>query len=127
MRRGVRPDPGLQPERTLMSWQRTLILVIVTTLLYVRDPFVDTLSAALTSPGATAITVARLFPALGVLVVCAVVLMHLRRRWRSTEHGRHDDATGRPAAPLARPWALIVVSLAVALLSAAVVVTAALN
>ncbi|MDT0304785.1 DUF202 domain-containing protein [Streptomonospora wellingtoniae] len=109
---------GLQAERTLLAWQRTVIVVIVVAVLYLRDPL---------EPGGAqqgGDPLYRLFPVLGVLAALGVLIVHLRRRWRATEHGLHDDRTGRPPAPVARPWALVLVSAASCLLAIAVAVSA---
>ncbi|GAB3440134.1 hypothetical protein GCM10027570_05330 [Streptomonospora sediminis] len=112
---------GLQAERTLLAWQRTLIVLIAVALLYLRDP-VDTAQAAVSENA-----VYRLFPVLGVLLAVGFLIVHLRRRWRSTGHGLCDDRTGRPPAPVARPWALVLASAATALLAFAVAVGAVLG
>ncbi|GAB3206547.1 DUF202 domain-containing protein [Marinactinospora thermotolerans] len=116
-------DPGLQPERTLLSWQRTLIVVIATVLLYVRDPFHDVTAAT----GRAVEALHRLPIGLVVLAVAGVLMVHVRRRWRATDHGCHDDATGTPPAPVARPWALFLLSGSVAALGVVVAVTAVLG
>ncbi|WP_369974535.1 DUF202 domain-containing protein [Nocardiopsis sp. FIRDI 009] len=94
-------DPGLQPERTLLSWQRTLILVFVVGLLYLRGSLV---------PGDTAVAQApmgvRLATLTLLLLLCAVLALHLWYRWRRTGRGLRDPATGGPPPTLASPWAL---------------------
>jgi uncharacterized membrane protein YidH (DUF202 family) len=107
-------DPGLQPERTLLAWQRTLIVVVAVALLYLRDPFTGGPGAA--GPG----PLYRMGCVLAVAAVAGVLMAHLRRRWRATAHGRHDDATGFPPAPVARPWALVLLSAGTLALAAAV-------
>ena len=107
-------DPGLQPERTLLSWQRTLFLLAVVTLLYLRVPPEDTLAG----------TVGQLI-AVGILFGTSTVLaVHLQKRWRQTDHGRRADGSLRPPAPLARPWALVAVRLAVLGICVIVIVSA---
>ncbi|WP_131101875.1 DUF202 domain-containing protein [Streptomonospora litoralis] len=105
---------GLQAERTLLAWQRTLIVLIAVALLYLRDPFQEG------GPQGGDDPLHRLIPVLGVLVAVGLLIVHLRRRWRATEHGLRDDRTGRPPAPVARPWALVLTSAAVAALALAV-------
>ncbi|MDA8369697.1 MAG: DUF202 domain-containing protein [Nocardiopsaceae bacterium] len=117
MTRNRRRDTGLQPERTLLAWQRTLIVIVVVTLLHLRIPFggEDVAGDGLLH---------RLPPALIMLIVAGVLLVHLRRRWRGTGHGLHDDPRGRPIAPVARPWALLLLSAAAAGLGVVVALSA---
>ncbi|MFC3998277.1 DUF202 domain-containing protein [Nocardiopsis sediminis] len=117
----ARPDPGLQPERTLLAWQRTLIGVTAVGLLYLRDPLGPW--AVPTAPD----PMYRLAAVLALVGVAGIVMAHLRRRWRATGHGRHGDDRGRPVAPVARPWALVLLSLGTAGLAAAVAVGALLT
>lgn len=111
MNRPPERDSGLQPERTLLAWQRTLFGLAVVTLLYLRVPVED-------APGGLAGQLAVVAVLLGV---CAVLLLHLRRRWRRTAHTR---ARGRPPAPLARPWTLVLLGVAVMGLGAATALSA---
>ncbi|TDQ55307.1 DUF202 domain-containing protein [Actinorugispora endophytica] len=111
-------DRGLQPERTLLSWQRTVFLLVVVVLLYLRVPLGES------AEGPAADMAGRVLTVLGVLGAVIVLIVHLRRRWRRTDHGLHDDDTGTPPAPLARPWALVLLGAAVALLGTAVAATA---
>ena len=77
-------DPGLQPERTRLAWQRTGLAALVAGLLVAR-------SAAL---WATVI----------VGVVTAAVL------WLATAKLRHADSALSQAAPLPGAWALAAVT-----------------
>ncbi|RCV50769.1 DUF202 domain-containing protein [Marinitenerispora sediminis] len=110
-------DPGLQPERTLLSWQRTVVLVLGVALLFLRDPFVGTVAAT----GAPVASADRLLPVLATTLPLLVVTVHVRRRWRRV-HGRRG--TGAVGAPLARFWAMALLSASVVVLAVAVVVTA---
>ncbi|KIH97201.1 hypothetical protein LP52_20880 [Streptomonospora alba] len=108
----------MQAERTLLAWQRTLIVLVAVALLYLRDPLLPGGAQTGGEP------LHRLFPVLGVLAALGVLIVHLRRRWRITEHGLHDDTTGRPPAPVARPWALVLMSAAACLLAVAAAASA---
>ncbi|MFB9799380.1 DUF202 domain-containing protein [Streptomonospora salina] len=108
----------MQAERTLLAWQRTLIVLVAVALLYLRDPL---LPGGVQTGGDP---LNRLFPVLATLAALGGLIVHLRRRWRSTEHGLHDDRTGRPPAPVARPWAMVLVSAAACLLAVAAAVGA---
>lgn len=116
--REERSDPGLQPERTLMSWQRTLILLAVVGLLYLRGPF---------EPGS--VVVPEVAPLLRVsvmaftLVLGAGLGLYLWLRWRRTAHGLRDPKTGRPPLSVARPWAMVLLSVGVFALTVVVVMT----
>ena len=109
MNRPPERDSGLQPERTLLAWQRTLFGLAVVTLLYLRIPVENV-------PGGLAGQLAVVAVLFGV---CAVLLLHLRRRWRRTARAR-----GRPPAPLARPWTLVLLSVTVMGLAAAIALSA---
>lgn len=109
MNRPPERDSGLQPERTLLAWQRTLFGLAVVTLLYLRVPAED-------APGGLTGQLAVVAVLFGV---CAVLLLHLRRRWRRTARAR-----GRPPAPLARPWTLVLLSVTVMGLAAAIALSA---
>lgn len=111
-------DSGLQPERTLLSWQRTVFLMVVVSLLYLRIPLWES------GEGGAVGLPNRVLIAMGVLGTAILLAVHLRRRWRRTGHGLRDDATGTPPAPLARPWALVLLSTVVVVLGTAVAATA---
>nr|WP_255429765.1 DUF202 domain-containing protein [Streptomonospora sp. PA3] len=107
----------MQAERTLLAWQRTLILLFAVALLHLRDALQN--GGAQPGDGAWY----RLLPAMVLLVALGVLVVHLRRRWRTTDHGVHDDRTGRPPAPVARPWALVLVSAVSGVLAVGVAVS----
>lgn len=111
MNRPPARDSGLQPERTLLAWQRTLFGLAVVTLLYLRVPAED-------APGGLTGQLAVVAVLFGV---CAVLLVHLRRRWRRSAG---DRARGAPPAPLARPWTLVLLSVTVMGLAAAIALSA---
>ncbi|WP_460754527.1 DUF202 domain-containing protein [Nocardiopsis oceani] len=111
-------DPGLQPERTLLSWQRMLILLVVVALLYLRGPLV---------PGST--VVPEVDPLLRVGVMAFTLLLgaglglHLWLRWRRTACGLRERDTGEPPLNVARPWAMVALSSGVLALTVTVVLT----
>ncbi len=114
----ARRDPGLQPERTLLSWQRMLILLAVVGLLYLRGPI---------APGSSAVPEAAPLLRVGVmaftLLLCAGLGLHLWLRWRRTAHGLREPETGLPPRNLARPWAMVLLSAGVLALTAVVLTT----
>ncbi|CAM4153820.1 hypothetical protein GCM10009799_21570 [Nocardiopsis rhodophaea] len=116
-------DAGLQPERTFLAWQRTLIVIFVVALLYLRDPF----QSGEAGPGSGPDPIYRLVAVLVVAVAVGVLMAHLRRRWHATDHGLHDDATGTPPAPLAAPWAIYLLSGSAAAVAIVVAVSALLG
>lgn len=93
-------DRGLQPERTLLAWQRTLFLLTVVTLLYLRIPPESTLAG----------TVGQLIVVCLLCGTAITLAIHLERRWRRTDHGWYDGDAQAPPAPLALPWALLLLS-----------------
>lgn len=113
-----RDDPGLQPERTLLSWQRTIALLIVVGLLFLRGPLV---------PGDNAVPVAppvvRVAAMAGTLFLGVVLGLHLWLRWHRSEHGTRAPGTGKPPLSVARPWAMVLLCAAVLALSVILVLT----
>lgn len=117
-----RRDPGLQPERTLLSWQRMLILLAVVGLLYLRGPL---------EPGSSAVPEAAPLLRVGVmaftLLLGAGLGLHLWLRWRRTAHGLREPETGRPPQNVARPWAMALLSAGVLALTVVVLTTVLLQ
>ena len=113
-----RGDPGLQPERTLLSWQRTLILLAVVGMLFLRGALTHDAAAALrASPSVRVATTA------GLLLVCAVLGVHLWVRWRRTAYGTRDPEGDGPPLSVARPWAMALLCATVLALSVVLVLT----
>ncbi|HJE58774.1 MAG TPA: DUF202 domain-containing protein [Nocardiopsis listeri] len=114
----IRRDPGLQPERTLLSWQRTLILLVLVGLLYLRGPFVPGAGVDPEVPMPLRVGVMAL-----TLLMCAGLGLHLWLRWRRTEHGMREEGGAGPPPSVARPWALILLCAGVFALTVAVAAT----
>ncbi|WP_159944770.1 MULTISPECIES: DUF202 domain-containing protein [unclassified Nocardiopsis] len=113
-----RDDPGMQPERTLMAWQRTLALMVVVGLLFLRGSLVPGDGVVPEAPPALRVAV------MGVLLVLASVLgLHVWLRWRATGYGTRVPETGRPPSYVARPWAMAALCGGVLALSGVLVVT----
>ncbi|MBR8740900.1 DUF202 domain-containing protein [Nocardiopsis sp. MG754419] len=111
-------DPGLQPERTLLSWQRTLILVVLVGLLYLRGPLVPGSAVVPEVPGSFRVGVMAL-----TLLLGAGLGLHLWLRWRRTGHGTREPGETGPPLSVARPWAMVLTSAGVLVLTMAVVAT----
>lgn len=111
-------DPGLQPERTLLSWQRTLILVVLVGLLYLRGPLVPGTAVVPEAPVPLRVAVMAL-----ALLVGAGLGLHLWLRWRRTDHGLREEGRSGPPLNVARPWALVLLSTSVLALAVAVAAT----
>ncbi len=87
-----REDPGLQPERTLRAWQRTLILLVVVGLLFLRGELTTGANPIPQAP-----PVVRMALMIAFLFVAAIVGLHLWLRWRRSREGLRDPAgTGGP-------------------------------
>ncbi|CAL9499477.1 hypothetical protein SUDANB121_03423 [Nocardiopsis dassonvillei] len=108
-----RDDPGLQPERTLLAWQRTLILLVVVGLLFLRGELAAGTTAVPQAP-----PLVRMALMIGFLFVAGIVGLHLWLRWRRSRNGLCDPGTGGPPPAVAAPWAMILLCSAVLVLSA---------
>lgn len=117
-----RGDPGLQPERTLLAWQRTLILLVVVGLLFLRGEL---------APGTTSIPQApptlRMALMIAFLFVAAIVGLHLWLRWRRSRNGMRDPGTGGPPVAVSAPWAMALLCTAVLVLSVVQILTVLLG
>ncbi|MFW5420776.1 DUF202 domain-containing protein [Nocardiopsis sp. CNT-189] len=116
---GAPRDPGLQAERTLLAWQRTVIVLVVVALLYVRDPFQG--GAPQDAGTGTLLRAAVALVPVGIAVAAAV---HVRRRWRADGRGARGGAADGPAAPLARGWMRILISAGTCVFAIAVALSA---
>lgn len=111
-------DPGLQPERTLLSWQRTLILLALVGLLYLRGPLVPDSAMVPEVPPLLRVGVMGM-----TLLLGAFLGLHLWSRWRRTAHGVREGWKSEPPVNVARPWAMVALSAGVLALCVAVVAT----
>jgi uncharacterized membrane protein YidH (DUF202 family) len=113
-----RDDPGMQPERTLLAWQRTIALLVVVGLLFLRGSL---------APGDQAFpevsTEVRVATMAGLLLLAAVLTAHVRLRWRASGHGTRVPETGRPPSSVAGPWAMVLLCAGVLALSCVLVLT----
>ncbi|MFD6948700.1 hypothetical protein A6A08_15410 [Nocardiopsis sp. TSRI0078] len=117
-----RDDLGLQPERTLLAWQRTIALMVVVGLLFLRGSLVPSSSDVPEAPMVVRVAMMAVLLALGL-----VLGVHLWLRWRASEHGTRVPETGRPPMCLARPWAMAVLCVGVLVLSGVLVLTVLLG
>lgn len=105
-----------------MSWQRTLALVLVVGLLYMRGALVPREVAVPEAPPQVRVTVLVV-----LLIVFAVVSTHLWVRWRRTVLGSRDPATGGTPTNVARPWAMFLLCAVTMTLSVFLVFTVLLQ
>lgn len=117
-----RNDPGMQPERTLLSWQRTLILLVIVGLLFFRGEMVPGEGGPFEAP-----LVVRTVTLIAVLVLTAVLGTHVWLRWRDSGHGVRAPDTGRPPSYVARPWAMLALCCGVLAMSGVLVVAVLLD
>lgn len=113
-----RGDPGLQPERTLLAWQRTLILLVAVGLLFLRGELAPGTTAVPQAPPALRMALMAAF-----LLVAGVVGLHLWLRWRRSREGLRDPRTGAPPGAVSAPWAMLLLCGSVLVLSAVQVFT----
>ncbi|WP_306367657.1 DUF202 domain-containing protein [Nocardiopsis sp. CC223A] len=108
-----RGDPGLQPERTLLAWQRTLVLLVVVGLLFLRGELTEGATSVPQAP-----PVLRMALMIAFLFVAASVGLHLWLRWRRSREGLRDpDGTGGPLRSVSAPWAMFLLCGAVLVLA----------
>ncbi len=113
-----RDDPGMQPERTLMAWHRTIALLVVVALLFLRGSL---------APGDDAFPQApvgvRVASTAGLLFLAAVLAAHVWLRWRAGGHGVRAPGTGRPVPSVGGVWAMVLLCAGVLALSCVLVLT----
>ncbi|MFE3460852.1 DUF202 domain-containing protein [Nocardiopsis aegyptia] len=110
-------DPGLQPERTLMSWQRTLILMVLVGLLFMRGSLVPE-TTHIPEPS---MPIRAAMMAMSI-IMAGLLALHVQLRWRRCGHGTRDPESGRPPLSVATPWAMFTVCATVFVLSVVLVV-----
>lgn len=101
-------DPGLQPERTYLAWQRTLILLIVVAVLS---------AAAIIDVAPAASRLLALLPLVLAAGATSVLGLAVRQRW-------HSAAPGSRQLTRARPWQVALLSVVVGGLAVVVGVAA---
>ena len=101
-----------------MSWQRSLALVIVVSLLYLRGSLLPGEGTVPEAPLSVRIAVA-----VFLLLLCTVLGTHLWTRWRRTGNGSTDPGTGTPPLSVARPWAMVTLCVGVCVISGLLVLT----
>lgn len=113
-----RDDPGMQPERTLLAWQRTIALLVVVGLLFLRGSLAPGDHAFPEAPiGVRVATMA------GLLLLAAALAAHVWLRWRASGHGTRVPGTGRPPSSVAGPWAMVLLCGGVLALSCVLALT----
>lgn len=105
-----------------MSWQRTLALVLVAGLLYMRGALVPGEAAVPEAPPQV-----RVAAMVALLIVFAAVSTHLWVRWRRTALGTRDPETGVAPTNVARPWAMFLLCAVTMAMSVLLVVTVLLD
>jgi uncharacterized membrane protein YidH (DUF202 family) len=75
-------DPGLQPERTLLAWRRTLLTLMVCCILFLRW---------IPHFGLWA-----LMPTIGALIACLLVQIGLNARYRKSTKGMCQERIPAP-------------------------------
>lgn len=105
-----------------MSWQRTLALVLVAGLLYMRGSLVSGEAAVPEAPPQVRVVVM-----VALLIVFAIVSTHLWVRWHRAVLGSRDPATVGTPNNVARPWAMLLLCAVAMVLSVFLVVTVLLQ